>query len=111
MGDGQHVWAAAEWVIMIRNCFVREEGNSLILASGIPHQWLRGSSTLSFGPAPTSFGTFSLSIEMEKDSVIISWQGAWHAGAPRIEVRVSGFNPIIAKPEQDSIKLYRRSKS
>ena len=22
MGDGQHVWAAAEWVLMIRNCFV-----------------------------------------------------------------------------------------
>ena len=111
MGDGQHVWAAAEWVIMIRNCFVREEGNSLILASGIPHQWLRGSSTLSFGPAPTSFGTFSLSIKPEKDSVIISWQGAWHTEVPRIEVRVSGFNPIIAKPDQDSIKLYRRSKS
>jgi GH15 family glucan-1,4-alpha-glucosidase len=25
MGDGQHVWAAAEWVLMIRNCFVRKK--------------------------------------------------------------------------------------
>ena len=25
MGDGQHVWAAAEWMMMMRNCFVREE--------------------------------------------------------------------------------------
>ncbi|MFP5344729.1 MAG: hypothetical protein ACLGGU_03675, partial [Gammaproteobacteria bacterium] len=31
MGDGQHVWAAAEWVLMIRNCFVREEEDRLIL--------------------------------------------------------------------------------
>jgi len=29
MGDGQHVWAAAEWVLMMRNCFVREEGARL----------------------------------------------------------------------------------
>ena len=28
MGDGQHGWAAAEWVMMIRNLFVREEGRS-----------------------------------------------------------------------------------
>ncbi len=110
MGDGQHVWAAAEWVLMIRNCFVREEGNFLILASGIPQRWLGGKSTLSFGPAPTSFGTLSLSIKPEKDSIIISWQGIWHAEAPRIEVRISGFNPIIAKPDQDFIKLDRRSK-
>jgi hypothetical protein len=109
MGDGQHVWAAAEWVIMIRNCFVREEGNSLILASGIPHHWLRGRSTLHFGPAPTSFGTISLSIEPGKDRIIISWQGAWHAGMPCIEVRVPGFHPVIAKPDQHSIKLDRRS--
>src|SRR6185436_20954594 len=36
MGDGQHVWAAAEWVLMLRNLFVREEGDRLILGSGLP---------------------------------------------------------------------------
>ena len=30
MGDGQHVWAAAEWIIMVRNLFIREEGNTLL---------------------------------------------------------------------------------
>jgi hypothetical protein len=42
MGDGQHVWAAAEWLLMLRNCFVREEpaADGLILASGIPQAWL-----------------------------------------------------------------------
>ena len=33
------------------------------------------------------------------------------AGVPRIEVRVPGFNPIIVKPDQHSIKLYQRPKS
>src|SRR5947207_8343644 len=25
MGDGQHMWAACEWAMMLRNCFIREE--------------------------------------------------------------------------------------
>ncbi|MBP2687710.1 MAG: hypothetical protein H6Q81_2615, partial [Deltaproteobacteria bacterium] len=29
MGDGHHAWASAEWVLMIRNMFVREEGDRL----------------------------------------------------------------------------------
>src|SRR6185503_7644675 len=36
MGDGEHVWAAAEWILLMRNCFVREEGDSLVVGSGIP---------------------------------------------------------------------------
>src|SRR5262249_13622410 len=40
MGDGQHLWAAAEWVLMMRNLFVREESDRLILGSGVPLAWL-----------------------------------------------------------------------
>ena len=48
MGDGQHVWAAAEWVLMIRNCFVREEDEGLILCSGIPQIWLDKKQPITF---------------------------------------------------------------
>jgi hypothetical protein len=107
MGDGQHVWAAAEWVLMIRNCFVREEGNRLILASGIPQDWLSGGEILSFGPAPTSFGSISLSIKPEKDKILAVWHGAWHEKPPCIELRVPGFVPVITEADQDSITLKR----
>ena len=50
MGDGQHGWAAAEWVMMIRSLFVREEGNTLMLGSGIFPEWLDQKGPLSFGP-------------------------------------------------------------
>ena len=41
MGEGKHSWASAEWVLMLRNCFVREEADTkLILCSGIPEAWL-----------------------------------------------------------------------
>ena len=107
MGDGQHVWAAAEWVLMIRNCFVREEDNRLILASGIPQAWLRYKKTLSFGPAPTSFGSILLSIKPGKDKTLAAWHGAWHEKPPCIEVRLPGFAPAIAEPDQDCVTLRR----
>ncbi len=98
MGDGQHVWAAAEWVLMLRNCFVREEGNTLILASGIPSDWLNTAQPISFGVAPTLWGEISIliSISGEADNKIIrvEWQGHWHKQAPDIEVRLPGFKPV-----------------
>ncbi|MCW8917831.1 MAG: hypothetical protein OQL08_03345 [Gammaproteobacteria bacterium] len=92
MGDGHHVWAAAEWLLMLRNCFVREEGDHLILCAGIPERWLEQESPIGFGPAPTAFGTLSLTITPAGDGVPrITWQGAWHRGAPPIEIRLPGF--------------------
>lgn len=107
MGDGQHVWAAAEWVMIIRNCFVREEENCLILASGIPPAWLSNGERLFFGPGPTSFGSLSLTIKPEKDTIVISWQGHWHGRPPRIEVRLAGFESQIAEENQHSVILKR----
>ena len=110
MGDGQHVWAAAEWVLMIRNCFVREEGDRLIICSGIPEYWISGTEALSFGPAPTSFGTLSVFIEQDNNNKkTVSWQGRWHTVPPCIEVRFPGFDPILAGQNQCSVKLNRSS--
>jgi hypothetical protein len=42
MGDGQHGWAAGEWIMMIRNCFVRrrtEPGHRLRHPSGMAGGW------------------------------------------------------------------------
>lgn len=109
MGDGQHAWAAAEWILLIRNCFVREEGRSLILGSGIPEAWLQTDAPLTFGPAPTRFGELSLSIRrVVHDSgatALISWQGKWHAAPPTIEARLPGFLGRSVPRQEQSITL------
>jgi hypothetical protein len=94
MGDGQHVWAAAEWVLMIRNCFVREEGNRLILCSGIPRVWLDKNEMIAFGPAPTSFGDIQISIKPQKQSVLVEWRGEWFVKEPLIDVEFPGFMKV-----------------
>jgi len=95
MGDGHHVWASAEWVLMIRNCFVREEGEGLILCAGIPARWLDQDTPIRFGPAPTAFGAVTLSImPVSGKPPRIDWRGDWHHGAPPIEIRLPGFEPV-----------------
>ncbi len=88
MGDGQHVWAAAEWVMMLRNCFVREEGDRLILCSGISRAWLAEKKTMSFGPAPTQFGAIRITIKFDAGKPVVEWSGKWFSAQPPIEVRL-----------------------
>jgi hypothetical protein len=106
MGDGQHVWAAAEWVLMVRNALVREEGNRLILAGGMPRRWLQGEGRVSFGPAPTRFGTISLALTpLGADRVRIAWRGAWHKAPPVIQVQLPGSRAITAQAGQDAVEM------
>lgn len=89
MGDGQHVWAAAEWILMLRNGFMREEGDRLVLGAGIAPRWLMPGAELSFGPAPTAFGPVTVAIEVdEARRANVSWQGDWHRAAPPPAVEV-----------------------
>jgi hypothetical protein len=85
MGDGHHVWASAEWVLMIRNCFVREEGERLVLCSGIPDHWLETCQTIRFGPTSTPYGPITVSVDPGKQPEV-SWTANWRDTAPPIEV-------------------------
>ena len=105
MGDGQHVWAAAEWVMMIRNCFVREEDDRLILCSGIPRAWLDKNETIAFGPAPTIFGDIQISIKSLGQNILVEWQGFWFTNEPPIDIQLPGFKSVRIKPATNSFEL------
>ncbi len=73
MGDGQHIWAAAERALLVRNCFVREEPGHLVLASGVrPEWWAAGAS---FGPTLTPFGTVAVRIEPTASGATVAVDG------------------------------------
>ncbi len=105
MGDGQHVWAAAEWVLMIRNCFVREENEGLILCSGVPKTWLEKKQMIAFGPAPTRFGDIQISIKPQGQNILIEWHGQWFAREPLIDIHLPGFRKVRASPATNSLEL------
>ena len=109
MGDGQHVWAAAEWVLMMRNCFVREEDERLILCSGISQVWLEKKQMMSFGPAPTRFGDIQISIRHQGENILVEWQGKWFTKEPVIDIQLSGFKSVRVLPGTNSFELERDS--
>ena len=109
MGDGQHVWAAAEWIMMIRHGFVREEGDGLILCQGIAQRWLDAGMPLEFGPAPTAFGpiTIRVTADRKKQSVAISWEAEWRDHQPLIDIRLPGYPAMRVADGQTSVELAR----
>jgi hypothetical protein len=102
MGDGHHVWAAAEWIMMLRNCFVREEAfeGKLILASGIPSAWLETGERISLGPAPTQWGSVDIALQKQEQNLHIQWNGRWRGKAPIVELRPHGYLPLVAAADQ-----------
>ena len=105
MGDGQHIWAAAEWVLMVRNCFVREEGKKLILCSGLDPAWLDKNEEISFGRTPTPFGPIRVGVKPKGKEITIHWEALWRHEEPQVEVRVPGAEPIEAKRGQTTVTL------
>jgi len=97
MGDGQHVWAAAEWIMMLRNCLLYEETHTdrLVLGAGIPRRWTERPTTISIGPAPTSWGPAHVSFDVGPEGVTIQLEGQWYRDPPEVEVRLPGAEPVI----------------
>ncbi|HEY8996135.1 MAG TPA: hypothetical protein VIM71_15825 [Lacunisphaera sp.] len=98
MGDGQHAWAAAEWVLMIRHCFVREEGSDIVIAAGVRPEWWRDAPA-SLGPVLTPFGSVTVQVAASGAGVQVRVEGEWRGTPPHLLVRLPGF------PAQEKIPL------
>jgi len=80
-------------MMLVRNAFVREEEERLVVAAGLWPEWLEDGAVLRFGPAPTAFGTVDLGIEVAADAVEVTWSGAWRGRPPPVEVALPGCAP------------------
>ena len=97
MGDGQHVWAAAEWVMMMRNLFVREEPGKLVIGPGLNPGWLQ-QGCVKFGPTATQFGTLTIELNNCDGETTLTIAPRWHREPPRLEVAIPGRRVIERGP-------------
>jgi hypothetical protein len=105
MGDGQHIWAAAEWVLMLRNAFVREEGSGLVIGAGLFPEWIQPGNVLRLGPTLTPFGPVAVEILPAEDEVQVRWQATWRGKPPALEV-VLPDHPVLQVPgEQGAVAV------
>jgi hypothetical protein len=97
MGDGQHIWAAADWALMIRTLFVREDGDTLVIGAGLFPRWLKAREPLFFGPTLTPFGAVSVSIKPDSTNrFLVTLDAPWRGQPPKLEVRVPGYSRVTA---------------
>jgi hypothetical protein len=80
--------------MMMRNCFVREEGDRLIIGSGIFAEWLDGDEELSFGPTLTPWGPVMVRITREGAEPTLTIEATWRGPRPRIDVEIPGFRKL-----------------
>ncbi|MGD9308413.1 MAG: hypothetical protein PVG51_04705 [Desulfosarcina sp.] len=87
MGDGQHGWAAAEWLMMMRNLFVREEGRIIIIGSGVFPQWVDSGRTISFGPTLIPGGQLTVAMHGHGEVVVLDVDLG--GGVTDVDIRVA----------------------
>ncbi len=109
MGDGHHVWAAAEWILAVRNAFLREEDGSLIIGSGLDGAWVEEGSELTFGPGLTEFGTVELRMHVSETSVTVEGTADWHRTPEAVRILLPGCDECRLAPENRIRASIRRN--
>jgi hypothetical protein len=94
MGDGQHGWAAAEWIMMMRSLFLREEEDRLILLPGVFPEWLASEAPMEFGPTPTRFGPVTVGVDGPASHRRVHLKADWFYQPPLVEVSRVGRAPF-----------------
>ena len=107
MGDGQHGWAAAEWVMMMRSLFVREEADRLILGSGVFPEWLKSGEQLRFGPTLTPGGRVSVTLSQDGKMLELHLEASWFDEPPEVEIKVPGYQVQTITGVSGSYRLQR----
>ena len=76
-----HGWWAAEYVTLLRNMLVREEGNGVVLMSALSPSWLKAGQVVGVSDAPTTFGTVAFTLATRGDGATLSWRTNLRSGA------------------------------
>ena len=105
MGDGQHIWSAAEWVMFMINSIAMEYRDSIILGAGIFPQWLKSQNVIQAGPIRTNYGQLDVEIKISAGDVTLSWKAQWYSAAPKMFVRIPAAEFVEVHDAIGSIKL------
>jgi hypothetical protein len=90
---------------MLRNTFVREEHDSLVLASGIPRDWLESGCSLWFGPTATPFGEIVVELNTDGRMCDVNWSAQWRGLPKRLSVELPACPPVIVDPEAGQFEI------
>ena len=92
MGEGHHGWAAAEWILLLRNLLLFEQGENLCLTRLFQAENLRPGSRLAVASAPSYFGPVSVDIRAGKKEIRLTLKAQFVLKRPRF---IIGSLPVV----------------
>jgi hypothetical protein len=92
-----HGWFAAEYRTLLRNMFVREDGDDLHLLSVLSPDWIGAGKPISATSVPTDFGTVSLTLDQPSDSsATLHFDSNWVDAPKHIILHLPWFMQITS---------------
>jgi len=85
MGDGHHGWAAADFLLVVRNALLFEEDTHLVLTPALPDDWCAPMNVIKVENAPTYFGNVSFTIAFGEREATLGINADWRAAPEFIE--------------------------
>ncbi|MFA5928588.1 MAG: hypothetical protein WC838_04745, partial [Candidatus Margulisiibacteriota bacterium] len=70
MGDGHHGWAAADFLLLVRNMLFYEDEDKLVLLPCVPDDWFKVGEQISVDSAPSYFGTIDFKLKTMRNKVV-----------------------------------------
>lgn len=85
MGDGHHGWAAADFLLAVRDALLFEEHDHLVITPVLPTDWTAENNVIKVEDAATYFGKVSFTIAFGERTGTLVIDGDWHAEPDYIE--------------------------
>jgi hypothetical protein len=104
MGDGHHGWAAAEFILLVRNLLFFEEKERLVLTPIFPPEWYREGATIEVERAPTFFGPMNFRITCHGRNVELLLDEKFWTSPAQIEWCLP-FEPVGAEGDAGGIEV------
>lgn len=98
MGDGHHGWAAAEWLLLLRNLVIHEDGDTLEITRLIPAEWCRPNQRVAIRNAPTYFGKVSVEVAFTAKSETLKLDAEWRTPPRQIRWYLPASGRRVVEP-------------
>lgn len=102
MGEGHHGWAAAEWILLLRNLLFHEKGKNLIITPLLREADLQPGKTFTVHDAPSSFGRITFTVHSGKRETILELANEYELGEPKALHWKLPFPPSVVTVDDET---------
>jgi hypothetical protein len=96
--------------MLLRNMFIMEEDQSLVIGRGILPHWLTTGQPISYGPTLTPYGSVSVALSGSEQTTDVTVTGDWQPHRPQtISIELPGHSPALLHPSDTSCTIARKT--